>query len=245
MTGILWREWAQFRRSLGRGGMIRLLVVYGLLMGWVVPSGIGDPGASAIVFAVIPVYLAGPLAIDAFAGERERKTLETLLASPVSDGSLLAGKALFPVLASMCISGLSMCVFLAVSALSGHPLPQIQALLYALPLGAALTLAASAIGLHVSVAASSARTAQQWYSVTLVAFTVGLPLLGTEAARLLDPADISGFLSMFEGGWFSTGGLAVLFLTGLIATASSLLLRRRVVRIRILNGGRGFSSGIS
>jgi ABC-2 type transport system permease protein len=245
VTGILWREWMQFRRTLGRGGMIRLLVVYGLLMGWVLPSGIGDPGASAIVFAVIPVYLAGPLAIDAFAGERERKTLETLLASPVSDGSLLAGKALFPVLASMCISGLSVCVFLSVSVLSGRPLPPSQALLYALPLGAALTLAASAMGLHISVTASSARTAQQWYSVTLVAVTVGLPLLGREVARLLEPADISVLFSMFDGGWFSAGGTAILGLCGLAAAAASMTLRRRVARIRVLNGGRGFSSGIS
>jgi len=43
---------------------------------------------------VFPAMLAGSLAADAFAGERERRTLETLLATPISDRSLVVDKTI-------------------------------------------------------------------------------------------------------------------------------------------------------
>jgi len=40
----------------------------------------------------LPLLLVGALVADSFAGERERKTLETLLASRLSDRAILLGK---------------------------------------------------------------------------------------------------------------------------------------------------------
>lgn len=50
-------------------------------------------GAMPTVFVfMIPLLLAGPYVADTFAGERERKTLETLLATRLPDSSIYLGK---------------------------------------------------------------------------------------------------------------------------------------------------------
>jgi ABC-2 type transport system permease protein len=46
----------------------------------------------APLFLIVPVMVAGGVAADSFAGERERKTLEALLHTPLSDLELFAGK---------------------------------------------------------------------------------------------------------------------------------------------------------
>jgi len=52
-------------------------------------------GAVPTVFVfMIPLFLAGPYVADTFAGERERKTLETLLATRLPDSSIYLGKIL-------------------------------------------------------------------------------------------------------------------------------------------------------
>lgn len=50
-------------------------------------------GAMPTVFVfMIPLFLAGPYVADTFAGEKERKTLETLLATRLPDSSIYMGK---------------------------------------------------------------------------------------------------------------------------------------------------------
>jgi ABC-2 type transport system permease protein len=46
----------------------------------------------APLFLIVPVMVAGGVAADSFAGERERKTLESLLHTPLTDLELFAGK---------------------------------------------------------------------------------------------------------------------------------------------------------
>ncbi len=239
MRGLLLREWLQFLHALGRGGMIRLAVIYGLLMGWLIPSGLaaGSSDAPAIVFAVIPVFLAGPLSIDAFAGERDRMTLETLLSSPVGDGQLLAAKALFPVLVSLGASALSCLVFCSVSLARGTGLPSGGSLFYAVVLGLALTSLATAIGLHISLRARTSRSAQQWYSAVLVGLSVGLPLLARELLEALGPAASRALYGLFEGGWLSPGALAPAFALMAAGAAGMAAVKRRMAGMRILNSG--------
>ena len=45
-------------------------------------------------FMLIPVMASSVIASDSFAGEKERKTIEALLATPLTDGELLLGKML-------------------------------------------------------------------------------------------------------------------------------------------------------
>ena len=46
----------------------------------------------APVFLILPFFVSNVIAADGFAGERERKTLEALLYSPLSDGELFLAK---------------------------------------------------------------------------------------------------------------------------------------------------------
>ncbi|MGB9759300.1 MAG: ABC transporter permease subunit [Thermoproteota archaeon] len=45
-------------------------------------------------FLVIPIMVSDVIASDSFAGEKERKTIEALLATPISDSELFMGKVL-------------------------------------------------------------------------------------------------------------------------------------------------------
>jgi ABC-2 type transport system permease protein len=94
---ILWKEWKEVfyqRGSLWRGLLTDLLLpvfVLGVLLplvsgrAWVTSYGL-------ILYVWMPPYLAIGLVANAFAGERERHTLETLLASRLPDEAILLGK---------------------------------------------------------------------------------------------------------------------------------------------------------
>jgi ABC-type transport system involved in multi-copper enzyme maturation permease subunit len=238
-AGILLREWMAFRRALGRSGMIRFLVLYCGVLGYFVPSRFGDPSAAAIVFAIMPLYIAGPLAIDSFAGERERKTLETLLCSPAGSGAIVTGKALFPVLASLAVSWLSFAIFCGISILRSVPVPCFSAAAFSLALGVCLSCLASTTGLHVSLGARSTRGAMQWYSIILLAVSAGIPLVIGPMSRVLSPDARESLAALFAGEWLSPGTGIVLFL--LLASDAGLmvLLRRRGRGLRILNRAGG------
>src|SRR5450631_4208481 len=93
---VLWKEWKEIvlERSAGGSGSYRPLILLALL-GIFVPFRMGERFFS-------PAGLLGPkffsaivittVIADSFAGERERHTLETLLASRLSDRAILFGK---------------------------------------------------------------------------------------------------------------------------------------------------------
>jgi|GEM_PF-572208 len=238
-VGVLFREWMAFRRALGRAGVIRFLVVYCGVLGYFIPSRFSDPSAAAVVFALMPLYIAGPLAIDCFAGERERKTLETLLCSPAGSGSIVAGKVLFPVIASLSVTWLSFVVFAGISLARSAPLPPLPAAALAIALGICLSLASSAAGLHVSLGARSSRGAMQWYSITLLAVSVGLPMALKSALGILSPAAREATASLFAGGWLSAGSAVVAGAFLALDAGLLLILRRRAANLRVMNTRSG------
>jgi ABC-2 type transport system permease protein len=87
---VAWKDLRELllrRGSLRRGvlGALFPVVVFGLLLGV-------QPEGPFPVVAFLPVTAIAGVVVDAFAGERERHTLETLLATPASDRALLIGK---------------------------------------------------------------------------------------------------------------------------------------------------------
>jgi len=69
-------------------------VLFGVVLGVQAGHGVNDIGRGLAVFPVglLAMSMAGGLITDAVAGERERHTLETLLATPASDTEILFGK---------------------------------------------------------------------------------------------------------------------------------------------------------
>ena len=75
----------------------------------------------APLFLIVPLMVSAVLAGDAFAGEKERKTLETLLHLPVRDRDLYIAKLLVGFLPSVAVSWIGFALFCVVSNASAWP----------------------------------------------------------------------------------------------------------------------------
>jgi ABC-type Na+ efflux pump permease subunit len=74
------------------------------------------------LFWVIPAALTPAVAADSFVGERERNSLEPLLAAPIAMGHVLFGKLLASVIPAVLGTWLGVLVFWALTLLSRSPL---------------------------------------------------------------------------------------------------------------------------
>lgn len=94
---VIWKEWREllFQRGNLRGIVLSLLPSI-VLFGIVLPSQLGqfwvESAISLGFWGWLPMLPVTVVIADAFAGERERHTLETLLASPLSEQAILFGK---------------------------------------------------------------------------------------------------------------------------------------------------------
>ena len=92
-------------RSMGRinqrGGWLNLVLIMGVF-GIFLPLNSGpdwiDSPGTLFLWAWVPLFLVTGVTADSFAGERERHTLETLLASRLPDEAILMGKVMAAVL---------------------------------------------------------------------------------------------------------------------------------------------------
>jgi ABC-2 type transport system permease protein len=67
-------------------------------------------------FLLIPLLISGIITSDSFAGERERNTLESLMATPIRSRDLLLGKLFTPFLPALLVTWISFgCLTAAVS----------------------------------------------------------------------------------------------------------------------------------
>ena len=69
----------------------------------------------APLFLIVPLMVSAVLAADAFAGEKERRTLESLLHLPVSDRDLFVAKLLVSFLPALAVSWIGFVCFAIVS----------------------------------------------------------------------------------------------------------------------------------
>ena len=186
---VIWKEWKEMlvQRGSLRGGLLVLIVIVGVF-GVVFPLQEG-PGwvesrLALIYGAWLPLFLVSGTVADSFAGERERKTLETLLASRLSDRSILFGKIGAAVAYGWGLTLISASLALiAVNVAHGRghlllysPMIALGLVLLSL-LGAGL---AAGSGILVSLRASTVRQAYQQLSLAIVLLTI-LPLFGFRA----------------------------------------------------------------
>jgi ABC-2 type transport system permease protein len=154
-------------------------------------------------FLIIPLMASSVIASDSFAGEKERKTIEALLATPISDGELFLGKMMVSFLPSMVVTIMSFVVYAAVfdvmayGILNGMLLfPNIDWML--LIFGLAPTVALASIGLTVIVSAKvkGFREAQQ-ISVVLLIPVLALIFRQVTGAVIFGPIVIVALISLF------------------------------------------------
>ncbi len=76
----------------------------------------------APLFLIFPLAFSAVVAAESFAGERERKTLEALLYTPVTEKELFVGKVVTGMIPSLAISWLSFLIYAIVLNVAGSPL---------------------------------------------------------------------------------------------------------------------------
>jgi ABC-2 type transport system permease protein len=167
---VMWKEWKELLATQGSpgGGLLFLIIilsVFGIVFPLREGSGWLTSPLPLINAAWLPFFFINGMVVDSFAGERERKTLETLLASRLSDRAILFGKigAAISYGWGMVLISASLAL-IAVNVADGHG----RLLLYSPTIGLAIVvlsllgagLAASS-GVLVSLRASTVRQAYQ------------------------------------------------------------------------------------
>lgn len=135
-----------------------------------------------VVFLLMPITGSMTLASHAIVGEKQARSLEPLLATPITTTQLLLAKVLGSLLPTMAISGIGLILFAAIVATAAEP-GVMQAMLGARTLALVLAIGPTAallslqLALIVSSRVNDARTAQQ-FGVLLV-----MPLAGLIVAQ--------------------------------------------------------------
>lgn len=182
---VVWKEWREFRDqllSLRRGGLSALILA--LILGVVAPVQLGpDWVHSQIIVAYWPFLAAtmvSSLIADSVAGERERHTLETLLASRLSDSAILLGKIVAAVLYGLGFALANMLLgLIAVNVTHRESAPilfDMQRFAATITLTILASLLMAGIGVFISLRASTVKQAQQAFGIAIIVLTMG-PLL--------------------------------------------------------------------
>jgi len=197
---VIRKEFREYRRNrfilVTMTGLPVVLLLLLVAETFALPEGVSAetlrrPVGEALLFLqLIPVMLPTTIAAYAVIGEREQRTLETVLTTPVTDGELLAGKAIAAVLPTVAISWLLFGVYVALAEIFAPQvvLSQIWTLEQAVAmvlLAPALAGFAIVIGIIVSLRSSDFRVAQQ---VAVLASAPVIAFVALITFRVLDPS---------------------------------------------------------
>jgi ABC-2 type transport system ATP-binding protein len=178
------------------------------------------------LFWVIPVALTPAVAADSFVGERERGSLEPLLAAPVGSGQVLFGKLLAAVIPAIFGTWLGVLVFWVMTLISRSPLyPRVLvadtdwlfSLVVTAPLVALFTAGVAAL---ISTRVAGYRVAYQLNG--LIVLPVVLVLIPATAFLFL----ISGLALVYVALLFALLDLAVVLWSRRLFTRERLVSRR-------------------
>ena len=226
---MMWKESKDLLFQGGWRASIRPLLLIGILgiylplqfgLQWLALSPIEMYVILWIPFSVIISFIG-----DAIAGERERHTLETLLASRISDRAILLGKVIATVgyAWGMALGGLLLGLVL-VNLFKGngggwmfyHPL---DVLLEALALSLLTCILGASAGVLISLRSATVRQAQQILSIGTLVLIFG----GIFALQALPP----NFVSSLSYSQFLFLAIAVIAVLNAILLGLSLVIFRR------------------
>jgi ABC-2 type transport system permease protein len=180
---VVWKEWKEF---LAQRGTLLSMAVYLGMFAVLLPSQSGarwvESPMAVLNLLVLPLFMVLTTVADGFAGERERHTLDTLLASRLSDRVILLGKIAASVVYGWGLTLAALVVALLVANVAAgdglHLYPAwlgISAVVFSL---LSIVLVAAA-GMLVSLRSSTVRQAQQILNIGLL--LIGLVVIGAVA----------------------------------------------------------------
>jgi len=174
---VAWKELGEIFtfgdvRGRSKFSLIVLIVIFGI----VIPLQNGrewvSSPVSAMIWAWMPFLWVSGVVADLFAGERERHTLEALLATRLSDQSILFGKLLAAMAYGFILTWVIMLVSIVTvnvsSGRNGLLFYPLQTTLAALVFSILISGLSASIGVLVSLRAGSARQAQQMMSAGML-----------------------------------------------------------------------------
>ncbi|MEJ2208431.1 MAG: ABC transporter permease [Anaerolineae bacterium] len=210
---VIWKEGrSQFRV---RGSRLRFvgLIFSPFLLGTIFPITWGPDWLSElpplIVATLTSVVIVAVMVPESIAGERERHTLETLLASRLPDRAILLGKLLVP-LAVGCglaiLANLCSAVVVNIAHWQGHILFfTLPIALGSLALSFLMALLTAGLGVFVSLKAATAQEAAQ-----ILTFGMLIPAMLLQVVPLLFRDQMAHFLDTVNGPQLLLIVLAVL-----------------------------------
>jgi ABC-2 type transport system permease protein len=235
---IMWKEFKELfhRRGRFRGGSIGVLIFvfgFGVLMplqsgpGWV------ESPIALVFWAWMPYLLVSSVTADTFAGERERHTLETMLASCISDRALLIAKIGSAVaygwgltLANILVGLVAVNVAFSEGNLLMFPPATMLGIL-----GISLLVAVFGAGLGVTISLRAATVRQAQQTMGTIMFVVVIPLFAlpmlpeewkARAFQLVANTDLAAIL-------LAVGAAFIVIDTALVFFAMSRFKRARLI----------------
>jgi ABC-2 type transport system permease protein len=228
---ILWKEWKEIliQRGSSRGGIISLLFIV-LVLGILPPLQFGSAWVESpfVIFLAlwIPIMLVSNVVSDSFAGERERHSLETLLASRLSDRGILFGKLAAAISYGWGIAILVIFIGLFVVNLV-HNTEELLIYSATVSIGIILSSLLSAglsagIGILISLRASSVRQAQQTMGLGIMLLFF-IPAIGVQALPRSFQQEIFEWILNFNSPDVFYPILGVIFILDLLLIAVALV----------------------
>lgn len=237
---IMWKESkGLFKQGKSRSKSILVLLTPVLMFGIILPIQFReewlDMGWSLAIALFTPLILIAPTICESFAGERERHTLETLLASRLPDRAILFGKMIVSI-----AYGWGMTVFLLLMSLvivnllmwaGKFQFYQMNIFLADIGLSLLFSGLMATLGILISLRSATVQSAQQVLMMALV-----IPIFGLQAVVFLLPTfipmeNIREFLGRFDYDQILLIFLGVLLLAdiGLMMAAMSRFKRSRLI----------------
>jgi len=154
----------------------------------------------APLYLIVPLMVVSVIAADAFAGEKERRTLEALLYTPTSDRELLFAKALAAYIPAILIAWVGFAVYALVANLAGWRV--IGEVFFPTPmwwmLAGWVAPGVAALGLSATVLVSArVSTFQEAYQLGAV---VVIPIVALVAAQATGLVILSSWIAIVLGG---------------------------------------------
>jgi ABC-2 type transport system permease protein len=216
----------------GRSGMLLFIAAFGVLLPLMNGRAWITSPVLALAWTWVPMFLVSTVIADAFAGERERHTLETLLASRLSESAILLGKmgAAIGYSAFLCVVSMitGVVVVNAVFREGGLVFFQWQLVAAMFTVGILGAVFTAALGSILSLRAATVKQAQQ----TLGAMIFILFLVPIWIVRALpDWLGYNPFGSALLAGQTAVAGVALFIVidAALIALALSRFRRGRII----------------
>ncbi len=171
------------------------------------------------VFLIMPIFVPVLISAHSVAGEKERRTIEPLLASPISSAELVAGKSLAALVPSVGITFVAFALFCGLIDLVAWPYTHELLLpnpMWLFGVGVVAPLFAffgNGVAVLISARAADVRLAQQLSGL------ITLPILGLVGAQL------AGLLRA-STGYYALQGAAVLVMDIVLVVFSVRLMDR-------------------